>query len=229
MKSIIIVASALILFSSIPSYAENAKRVMTLTGIGEISAAPDIANIDLGVISEGNTARDALRENTVKMSEVMRILDTQEITSKDIQTSGFNLEPRHFYDPNQKLPPKITGYQINNTVHVIIRDLARFGDILDAVVTGGSNTIQRLSFSFSEPEKLRDKARKLAGGDARRRAQLYAEGLGIELGSIIRVVEQRNIGRPVQMMERAASSSSVPIAAGEQSVSVSIEVTFEIE
>jgi hypothetical protein len=123
------------------------------------------------------------------------------------------------------------GYQVNNTVHVAVRRLDSLGRVLDQVVSGGSNTVERLAFSFSEPDRLMDEARSAAGADAKRKAELFAASLGVKLGRIISVVEADAGRTPMPMMMRAQSfeAADVPIAAGEQAVAASVSVTWEIE
>ena len=227
----ILLAALAIVFTAQMASADDDRRKLTLTGTGEVSAAPDIATIDLGVVSDGKTARAALDANTAAMKVVMDVIEGLDIAAKDVQTSGFSVQPRYFHDPKQRAAPKVVGYQVNNTVHVTVRALSGLGRVLDQVVTGGSNTINRLAFSFSKPEQLMDEARKKAGADARRKAALYAEGLGIELGPIIEVHEAGGGPQPRPMRMRAAAmeASDVPISAGEQAVSSSLNVTWEID
>ena len=223
-------ALAMVLVPQIAS-AEDDRRKLTLTGTGEVSAAPDMANIDLGVVSDGPSARAALDANTAAMNQVMDVIGELGIAPKDVQTSGFSVQPRYFRDPKQRAAPKVVGYHVSNTVHVTVRDLSGLGRVLDQVVTGGSNTINRLAFSFSKPDELMDEARKKAGADARRKAELYAEGLGVKLGPIIEVHETGGGPQPRPMMMRAAAmeASDVPIATGEQQVRASLNVTWELD
>jgi len=210
--------------------AEEIQRTLSLTGTGEVSAPPDIATIDLGVVSEAATARAALDANTGAMNRVMAVIGEHGIAASDVQTSGFSVQPRYVHDPENRVPPRVVGYQVNNTVHVTVRELDRLGRVLDAVVTGGSNTIQRLAFSFSDPASLLDEAHRKAGADARHRAELLAEGLGVRLGRIVQISEAG--GRPPQpylIRAEAMMSADVPIAAGEQAVSAGVSVTWEIE
>ena len=228
----LILAASLAIGSATTAKASDAqRRTLTVTGHGEVSAAPDMATIDIGVVSDGDTARAALDENTAAMARIMEVVGSSEIKDKDVQTSGFRVQPRTFHDPRQHEPPRVSGYRVSNTVHVRVRDLARLGAVLDAVVTGGSNSIRGLVLSFSDPSSLMDEARRKAGADARHKAELYAQGLGIELKEIVSVSEAGGGPAPMPMMMRAAAmeAADVPIAAGEQAVSASLSVTWEIK
>lgn len=225
-----LIAAVLLLPAAASAADEPQRRTLTLTGTGEVTAAPDLATVDIGVVSDADTARAALDANTEAMARVMRSFAELGIDDKDLQTQGFNVEPRYHYDPKNEQPPRLVGYRVSNTVHVKVRDLGGLGGVLDTVVTEGSNEIRGLAFGFADPDSLLDEARRLAGADARRKAGIYAEGLGVRLGRIVEVSEAGNVPRPMPVMMRAAAMEArdVPVAAGEQSVSASVNVTWEI-
>jgi hypothetical protein len=209
---------------------EDQTRRLTMTGTGQVSARPDIAHLTLGVGSAARTARAALDANNAAMGRVVAALTGAGIADKDLQTSGFQVLPRYFQDAKADEPPRVVGYEVSNSLHIAVRDLDRLGPVLDLAVTEGSNRIDGLAFGFAEPEALMDRARAGAVADARRKAAIYAEGLGVTLGKVLSVDEYGGGGGPVPMMARAAAmAAAVPIAAGETTLSVQVNVVWEIE
>jgi hypothetical protein len=209
---------------------------ISISGIGEVTAAPDTAFVNSGVTSQGATAREALDANTKAMSELIETLKAAGIEARDIQTSGFSVNPNYVYsdarDANgYQLPPKITGYQVYNNVNVRVRELAKLGSVLDKAVTVGANTINGVSFSVADPSKLYDEARKAAFADAKAKAGLYAEVAGEELGSIRNISEVQGMGSPQPYMMKASadavSAGAVPIEGGELSYSINVQVTWD--
>lgn len=205
-------------------------RGMTLVGVGEVRARPDLAVVRIGVVSQAATARAALDDNNKSMLEIMAALEAQGVAERDVQTSQFSVQPRYRHDPENQLPPRIDGYEVSNQLAVIIRDLDRLGAVLDLAVSVGSNQILGVEFSLADPEPRRDEARRLAVEDALRKARLYAAAAGIELGSIRAIAEQSR-ERPPQPLYRQmemAADASVPIAAGEQAVEVEVTIRWDI-
>ncbi|MBL8594820.1 MAG: SIMPL domain-containing protein [Devosia sp.] len=209
---------------------------ISISGIGEVTAAPDTAFVNSGVTSQGATAREALDANTKAMSELIETLKAAGIEARDIQTSGFSVNPNYVYsdarDANgYQLPPKITGYQVYNNVNVRVRELAKLGSVLDKAVTVGANTINGVSFSVADPSKLYDEARKAAFADAKAKAGLYAEVAGEELGSIRNISEVQGMGSPQPYMMKASadavSAGAVPIEGGELSYSINVQITWD--
>jgi uncharacterized protein YggE len=209
---------------------------ISVSGEGKVFARPNMAEINVGVIAESKNAVDALKTNSESMSALMKTLAGKGIADKDVLTASFNVSPQYRYDSQPRSGsnrPTITGYSVNNQVHVRVRNLATLGDILDAVVENGANTVNGISFSISEPEPILDQARQKAVADARRKAELYALASGTKLGRVLYITESGGIQppRPMMMGVRAslASSGPVPIATGEQENTVSVTITYSIE
>lgn len=216
-----------------PAYAGT----IAIEGRGEISAAPDMATINSGVTSQGATAREALDANTTAMTALLAELKAAGIESRDIQTSGFSVNPNYVYSDDRDangytLPPKITGYQVSNTVNVLVRDLDALGTILDKSVTVGANTVNGVTFAVADPSALLDEARKAAFADARQKAELYATAAGVTLDDIESISESQgfNEPQPYPMYARAdVAAAPVPVEAGELSFSINVNVQWNLE
>jgi len=223
-----------------PALAQEAPRPGTIAveGHGEISAAPDTAFVTSGVTTQGATAREALDANTKAMAELVAALKASNIEERDIQTSGFSVNPNYVFSDERDengytRPPRIANYQVSNSVTVRVRDLPSLGQVLDKAVTVGANTINGVSFTVADPSKLYDEARKAAFADAKEKADLYAGVAGVSLDRILSIAENQSISQPPQpyMMKTMAADSAgsaVPVQAGEMSFSVNVSVQWEL-
>ena len=208
---------------------------LSLSGEGEVRAAPDQATLTLGVVTQGATAADALAENTTRLTGVFAVLDAAGIDGTDRQTSGLSIQP--FWDSprgSNPPPPRIIGYTVSNTVTIRVRDLGRLGAVLDAVVRDGANSFQGLSFGLSDPGPMLDAARRAAVADARRKATLYAEALEVELGPVLSVTESGRMAPPMMMRAEAAIAMAsdampVPISEGQVTVSAEVSITWALD
>ncbi|MEQ8269141.1 MAG: SIMPL domain-containing protein [Parvibaculum sp.] len=235
----LIAAMALFLGSALatPAHAQEADepRTITISGEGEATAVPDIAYIDTGVVTEGATAAEALAANTKAMAAVFKGLEDAGIEKRDMQTSQFSVYPVYEQMRPEDRPqtPKIGGYRVQNQLTVKVRDLDALGGILDKVVTLGSNQLSGIRFAIDKPEPLLDDARKKAVEDALRKAKLYAGAAGVALGQIMSITESGGGMPPQPMYMKAmgemARDSSVPMAAGEQTVSASVTLVIKID
>ncbi len=209
---------------------------MSMAGEGLVSAAPDIAIVNAGVVTDGKTARAAVDANSAAMDKVIAAVKAAGVEDRDIATSGFNVQPQwHYPDRRPDVPaeqPRILGYEVRNELRVRVRDIAGLGAILDAALTSGSNQMSGLVFDVSDRTVKLDEARRQAVADARRKAEIYAAAAGVKLGRIVSISEDVR-GGPSPVMARAdfseAKAMAVPIAAGERELAVSVQITWEIE
>ena len=208
-----------------------APRLLSLTGEGMVVATPDMAVLSLGVVSEDRTARQALIANTRAMTALVEAMKMAGVRPKDLQTAGFNVNPKYSRPPRHNEPqqaPQIVGYSVRNTLTVRIRDLGSAGEILDQAVSLGSNAISGLTFTVAEPKPLQSAARKAAMADALEKAKLYADAAGVTLGAIQTITESGGIRPPQPRMAMARAEAAVPIEAGEITYRAQVNVIWEI-
>jgi uncharacterized protein YggE len=202
---------------------------LDIVATGDVSQVPDVAQIGAGVVTQAGSAAKAMADNASRTATMIATLKKAGVADRDIQTSSINLSPQYKYADNQ--PPVITGYQASNRVSVRFRDIRKAGGILDALVAAGANQIDGPSFSIDKPEALLDEAREKAMVAARARATLYARATGLQVKRIISISESVNEPPrvyPMAMMTRAKESADTAVEPGEQKLSVSVSVTFEL-
>jgi uncharacterized protein YggE len=202
---------------------------LTVVGSGKVSARPDMAQIQVGVVTEAPLAAKALKDNNDAMTRLFETLDRQGIARKDVQTSNFNVIPQYRRGPHGQQLPEIVGYRVSNMVGVKVRKLEALGQVLDEVVQQGANQVHGVSFSVAEPAPLLDEARRKAMADARRKAELYAREARVEVGRVLLIQEQTpHLPGPLVLGMVRAETAGVPIAEGELDLGAVITVTYAI-
>ncbi len=202
---------------------------ITVIGEGEVLEKPDMARVNIGVVTQLETAAASLRQNTEAVEKVLQTLKDHNIADDDIQTSNFSVGPQYDY-ARQGEPPRLIGYRVSNEVRVAVRRLEDLGALLDEVVSAGSNQVNGVMFEIAEVASLEDAARRAAVSDARRKAMLYAQEAGVELGAVLKVEEMSGpVARPQMAMAMAEQARAVPVAPGRLVVRQAVTVTFAIE
>jgi len=209
-------------------WAQTGPATITVTGEGQVAAAPDMAMISVGVTSQAATASAALLETSTATARVLGRLKAAGIEARDLQTQGLSLSPMWQQRNDQINAPKISGYVASNTIRVRQRELSKLGDTLDSTVGQGANQFNGLSFGLQDPRPTTDAARREAVKDALSRANLYAAAAGVELGQILSISEPSNNAVPEMALARFAASDGVPIAEGELMVTASVTIVFAI-
>lgn len=214
------------------------KHSITVSGQAELKVKPDIAHINVGVVANAPSAAQALAENSKLMNGLFDVLKGQGIEEKDIKTSNLSVQPQ-YSQPQQgvrgEFVPRIVGYSVTNTVSVTIRKIDKLGPMLDLLIQNGANQVYGVSFDVDDFETRLDAVRGAAVKDARRRAELYCSGDTVKTGRVLHIAEAgANIPSPepvyggVRMRMMAADAMAAPVAAGEQRLSVRVQVQFEL-
>jgi uncharacterized protein YggE len=213
-----------------PASAETAPPpAISVTGEATVSVPPDQAQIDGGVTSDAKTAREASDANNAAMGKVLLALKGAGIDEKDYQTSRLSLQPQ--YAPNRSGPSPVVGYRASNRVTVRLRDVTKVAGIIDVLVGAGANELGGINFVVTQASKLLDEAREKAVADARRKAEIYAKAAGVTLGEPLGISEEGG-SAPVfrsKMAVGGMAASAAPIAQGEETLSVTVSVSWAIK
>lgn len=189
---------------------------------------PDLAVVMLGVQTDADTAGKALTQNNDQMQSVLTALRNAGIANTDIRTTAVQLYPRYNPNPTEAQTNQVVGYTASNTVEVIVRGMDNLGSVLDDTVKAGGNQIQGIRFDISDSTSAMDDAREAAMADATRKGQQLAGLANGSLGAVVSIVENSNEPIPFAGGARQAIDSAVPISPGQQTVTVTIQVTWEL-
>ena len=207
---------------------------ISVKGRGVVESAPDLATLQLGVVSVAKTAQLAADSNNRSMENILEILEREGIEEKDVETTNFNLTPQREFRKN--LPPLIVGFQVSNTLMVKIHDLEKVGEVMQAAIDAGGNSFHSLEFSISDPSEQEEEARRRAVEDAIFRAETLTEPLDAEVGQPITIQEIQYSHHPQphrrMMMADAlhAESTSVPVQAPKDLITtVEVQIKFALE
>ncbi|HEX2083641.1 MAG TPA: SIMPL domain-containing protein [Xanthomonadaceae bacterium] len=204
--------------------------LLSVSAQAEAKRVPDVATLSTGVVTRAADANAAMRANAEQMDKVMAAIRAAGIAERDTQTTGVNLNPDYRYEENKA--PIITGYQASNTVSIKVRDLAKLGKVLDALVASGANQVNGPSFEIDEPEAVYDEARQAALKKAQVRAEMYAKSLGLQVRRIVSISEGGGFHPPVPMpmmaMARGKAEADTAISPGETALSANLDVVFEL-
>ncbi|MDP3659641.1 SIMPL domain-containing protein [Phenylobacterium sp.] len=222
-----------------PAFAQTAPAADTmfrattlnLQAYGEVRAAPDIATISLGVMTEAKTASEAMQANATRMTQVIAALRRAGIAERDIQTSGLNLNPQYVYEQN--VAPRLSGYQATNQVSITVRDLKKLGAAVDATVEAGANQVNSISFGLNDPTTAENAAREAAVKALGAKADLYARATGYRIGRLVSLSEGGGYSpspppMPMVSMARMEKADSTPVSPGELRVRIDVSGLYEL-
>lgn len=200
-----------------------------VSGTGTVHGAPDTATFTVGINTLAADVAEATQESNEVAQAIIDALQAAGVAEEDVRTSSFNVYREDRYDQDgEALEPQ---YRVINEVTVTVRDTDSTGDLLSLALASGANQVNNLQFTLSNAEELRDEARILAVQDARERAEQLATLAGVELGAPVYIEEFQGGGMPMSARQdfAFAEAASVPIEAGELSVTVNVNIVFSID
>lgn len=226
---------ALVLGACSPTIQADAAppvRTLSVNGTGQAFLTPDIAYIYIGVHTEEDTAAEAVEVNNAETQQVISALREAGVAANDIRTTNFSIWPNQQYGPDGQ--PTSTRYVVDNSVFVTVRELDGLGDLLDAAIAAGANSINSIQFDVADKDEALVTAREEAVQDAREQAQQLADAAGMNLGEI-QSISFYDSG-PIPFMEfgkggggAAVAESAVPIQPGQLTVTATVSISYEIK
>jgi len=232
-----VLAFALILSACGPAVigqagAQPVTRTLNVNGLGSTYLTPDIAYIYIGVHSEGATASEVVASNKTQTNAVLDALKAAGVDEKDLRTTNFSIWPSQQYSPEGTVTGTI--YMVDNTVYVTVRNLDGLGDLLDSTIAAGANSINSIQFDVADKSAAVKEARANAVEDAKTQAQELADAAGVKLGDIQNISFYDNSPYPVFEGKGGgggamAADTSVSIQPGQLTISVSVNITYDIK
>lgn len=209
---------------------------ITVSGSGEVRLAPDLATVQLGVVSQQENARNAQQEASRIAQGILGAVAALDVPREAVQTSQLVLTPVYEQPgPRQQFPtePRIVGYQASNVVSVRLEDLEKIGPVIDAGIDAGANQVQGVSFQLQDDGEARERAMRRAVREARSKAAAMAEALEVTLGPVLDAQEGGvTIARPefaqARMMAMDSRSAETPVSPGEITVSANVTLRYRI-
>jgi uncharacterized protein YggE len=233
-KFLAILGTILLLGSTADAQQQRNERPrsphITVSGDAVISAEPDQAEIDIGVVTQSRTAPEASKENAERLARVLAEVKKQIGKGDEVKTSGYSLAPTYRYPQGGK--PEIVGYTASNTLRIKTTNLNLVGRLIDSAMQAGANNVQRLVFTLKDELSAQLEALKTASAKARAKAEATAASLGLKVVRIIAVNEGERVVQPVfrqAMAARAeAASAPTPIESGTVEIRSTVSLTVEV-
>ena len=206
---------------------------VSVGGHGEVNVPPDTASVNIGVDVIKPTLDEAQEQANAQATAVTEALQAAGIAAEDIQTDYFSVNILRDYSENAD-PTLITGYEIINQLRVTVRDTNQLGELLEAAVSAGANSIYGVTFYVEDQTAAASEARIEAVANAREKAEELAAAAGMTLGPVVAISEGvPPVLGPVYAMgrggaEMAMDASAVPVEPGSTTVAVDVSMTFEL-
>jgi uncharacterized protein YggE len=214
----------------------TAPEGVRVTGVGKVSAPPDIARANVGVDVRAATPDEANNTASQRMAAVLAALKQAGIADKDLRTHSYSVS----FEQERTPPPEPRAgttaqpsgpqgfYRVTNMVEATLHDLGSVGKVLKAATDAGANSVWGVKFDIEDDSALLSRARVLAVKDAQRAADELAKLSGVQLGEVVSVTEgEPNLdeGGP-QPYGMRAMAADVPVERGEIAINYAVQLVY---
>ncbi|MEX2188524.1 MAG: SIMPL domain-containing protein [Pirellulales bacterium] len=171
-----------VLAAGVAQAAESPRRLISVSGDGEVDVAADYIALRLIVTTDGDELLDARAANDKRATAIARLAGEQGVAADDLQTDDFDISAQ--FDKDQGF----IRYRVVRTVAIFVRELPKFESVLAELIKLGGFKISAISLEHSQLAKHQAEARRRAYADARQKAAQLAELDGVKLGKAWRIV-----------------------------------------
>ena len=220
----------LLTFFSLATAASE--RQVNVTGMGEVSAAPDSAEVSLTVQSLRRESAAAKDDVDMRVNEFLEALDDLGFDEDNITAGSLRTNPRYEYCSGQQT---FTGYQASRSLTVEVSDLDDLDALLDAALNGQIDIINNIRYKVGDSSAMEEKARELAIEDSKGQASELAAAYGAELGPIVSINYRSRGNTPIFMdaagpavLRSEAANVTGQYLPDEISFSDQIDVVFDL-
>ncbi|ETN95439.1 SIMPL domain-containing protein [Zhouia amylolytica] len=221
----------LVAMTTVGLQAQNNKQInpsVSVTGEGLVKVVPDQVLINVRVEHEGNSASEVKQKNDESVSQVFSFLKKMKIDKKDVRTEYLNLRKNYNYQTKEY------RYVANQSVSILLRDLNKYEELSQGLVSSGINRIDGVQFKSSKMEEYMSEARIKAILNAKQKAGEYAGAIDQEIGKATHISETTASVPPRPMFKMMAADTiesggaEQTIATGELEIKVTVNVAFEL-
>jgi uncharacterized protein YggE len=204
-------------------------RYISVSSVGTVKVAPDAVRLNASVSAIAKVSKDALSTANIAAGKFRTAILANGIEKKYLSSTTLTIYPEYNY--TQEAGNVLTGYRASQSFEVVIRNAAKAGEIVDAVVAGAGDAlyINGVTPFVYDNTKATEAARISAVKNSKAKATSYAKLLGVKIGKVIWLQESSAPSSyPISMVQAKSDVGATQIDLGEQDISVSVSTRWAI-
>lgn len=210
----------------------SSDKTVSVQGEGKSSLVPNIYTFSITANETGATTKAVNEAIALKMNEAQKILESNNIDKKDIQSQNVDISENRVYTNSTS---RSEGYRGSHTLTIKVRNIENAGKIIDDLTAIDGLLVNGGNYTNDDDDATLEAARSLAFENAKKKAEELAKLAGMKLGKPVSINETVSGGGyypPVYYAREMAmndSTAGTSINPGEQELSVQVSVVFEIK
>jgi uncharacterized protein YggE len=207
---------------------------VTVQATGTVKVVPDGVSFNFAVSVLAQSSESAMSDASATAELVRTALEAAGVAKEDIATQNVSVYPE--YLSSSTGTQTLSGYRAQQVFTVTLRDTAKAGEVVDAVIAAGGNSLQvyGVTPTLLDTDAAVAQAREVAMKSAKEKAKDYAGLVDEDLGSVVYVTEVSSPSSSIPLMVGDSAASTSPMAKteinlGTQDVSVTVEVRWSLD
>ncbi len=207
---------------------------ISVEGIGEATAIPDLAKFNYSIESKGANTAESQNKNASIGNAIIERLVKEGIVKTDIKTVSYNSYQNYNYDASGNATP--SDWTTSQSVELSMRDLTKAPALLTALGELGATNISGPNLIVENPETAKNEARILAIKDVKAKAQQIADSFGLEIKSVSGYSEWLDtpyypyaMGGGMMADSAMKTGSSPTIEPGQAKVTLHVTATYTLK
>jgi uncharacterized protein len=209
-----------------PSNTNQRPVILEVSGEGEMVVSPNLATINLGVMTEGKEVIPTQQQNTAEINQVINSLISLGIPRNHIRTFDYRIDSEYDFDQGKQI---FRGYKVTHLLEVKIEDLGKIGKVIDTAVNQGANYVANVQFTTKNKDAVYQQALSAAILNAGQKAQTAASTLKVQLNPIpFHIIEKTAGFRPLenQAVTYVKGITSTQLEPGELTIKATVTAKF---
>ena len=193
--------SALSSLSAQDGYVSTGSRVVgvntphiRVVGEASVTAHPNRAKIQIGVVNEAPTEREAASLAARQLSSVVSAVRDAANSDSQVSTHDYSIVPVYEDAPlNTSVEPirnpRVVSYRATNIVEIHLSDAAHAQSVVDAASRAGADSVQAIEYSLENDQTASVLALKQAVVNARNNALIISNSMEMTLDGVQNIAE----------------------------------------
>lgn len=188
---------ALLLMVICSGYAfaqENDFAHISTSGYGEVTVAPDSAELNVQVEQTNLNAEQAKSAVDKIVQSFIQNLINLGASQELVSSSNLFISPQYYYPKNSQ--PELIGYRAVRKITVRVEDITQLNSYLNSALEAGVTSVNRIELKIKDRQKFQLQATKAAIENAQYNANNLAKGFNRQLGEVWSIQYSSQIASP---------------------------------
>ncbi|WP_214693782.1 MULTISPECIES: SIMPL domain-containing protein [unclassified Exiguobacterium] len=166
------------------------ERTITVKGTGNVSSRPDLIVIHMDLVTKAPRYEETMTDAANAVAQLQKAIVRAGFEKKDLKTSDFSIDTEYerYQDKHNNYRSRFVGYVCKQKTRLEFPlDTSKLSDAIEQISQSRANPVLSIRFTMKDPNAIEDQLLVNAAENAKKRAELLANGAGATLGDLLQI------------------------------------------